>query len=116
MASILIGTLSTALLLGGVMAASSIDRDVKALDEAYYTALSAAERQTAPLPEGPFQLKIENKGSGTARNFPIHLYGGSGTPPRSRAVDSVPMRMEAISSTKVSPRAFFSFFFTAPPG
>ena len=78
MASILIGTLSTALLLGGVMAASSIDRDVKALDEAYYTALSAAEGRTAPLPGGPFQLKIENKGSGTARNFPIHLYGGSG--------------------------------------
>lgn len=74
MASIVIGTLSVALLLGGVMASTSIGRTARGLDKDYYEHLSAAEGRTgAPLPG---QLTVENKGSGVRKTFSVGLYGG----------------------------------------
>lgn len=52
LACVLICTLSIALLLGSVTSSSNIDLQAQTADEAYYEALSKAERQ-APAPAAP---------------------------------------------------------------
>lgn len=79
MASIVIGTLSVALLFGAIMASARIDESARKLDGTYYEALSAAEAQTSPMPEDPGTVKLKYAADGVERMpLPVTLYGGSG--------------------------------------
>lgn len=83
LASILIGSLSVALLFGAVMASANLDRQAQELDETYYEDLAKAERQaagdaSADLPSG---TKVTVKNSDPAvsimeADLPVTFYGG----------------------------------------
>lgn len=79
LASIVVASLSVALLFGGVMASTKIDRTAEELDEAYYKALSEAEKQETPLAVGACTVRIENRNNGMTLTLPVSLYGGEGT-------------------------------------
>lgn len=85
LASILIGTMAIALLLGSVAAASRIDAQTKKSDAVYYQALSAAEKQQTALsmPGARVSVRLLNLMAGTPpaqnpRDFAIEVYGGEG--------------------------------------
>lgn len=82
MASIVIATLSIALLLGGIMASARVERGARDLDRDYYQYLSAAEAHDGSGTEGGAaksgELTIQNTASGLSNKFDILLYGGSG--------------------------------------
>ena len=83
LASILISTLSIALLLGGIMASVRIDGQAWDMDKEYYQYLSAAETHDSTETEGgaakPGTLVIQNTaGAALSNTFAIQLYGGSG--------------------------------------
>lgn len=79
MASILIAALSVALLFTCIMASVQIDSMAQRTDMAYYSALTAAETQTADADLGAQGgiVKIEEK-EGPVKEFTILLYGGEG--------------------------------------
>lgn len=74
MASIVIGSLSVALLFGAIMASARIDESARKMDGTYYKALSAAEAQTVPMPEDA-ELKYTADGV-EMPPLPVALYGG----------------------------------------
>lgn len=76
LASILIASLSVALLFGCVMASSSMDRDAKKLDEEHYAALAAAEAQSGQGTSGT--VKIQNPNNGMEKYLDINIYGSAG--------------------------------------
>ena len=83
LASILIATLSVAVLFTCVVTANGIGRTAREQDEAYYRFLAAAERQEpgvdeagAPLPVEIADLKVT--GDGPDKTFSVELYGGEG--------------------------------------
>lgn len=83
LASILIATLSVAVLFTCIMTAAGIDRTTREKDEGYYQSLTAAERQEpgtdedgTPLPAETAQLKVT--GDGPDKTFTVALYGGEG--------------------------------------
>lgn len=76
MASIVIGVLSVALLVSGVMAAASIGRAAREEDLDYYAGLSAAEGRSGASISG--QLTVENRGNGVRHTIFLPLYGGGG--------------------------------------
>lgn len=76
LASILIASLSVALLFGCVMASSSMDRQAVKLDGEHYAALTAAETQ--PATEGtPGGVIISNSSNGAFGEISINIYGGA---------------------------------------
>ena len=78
-ASIVIGTLSVALLFGAIMASAQTGKSAQEMDGAYYQALSAAEGQAAPMPEDPGTVKLQYSADGVEMiPLPVTLYGGSG--------------------------------------
>lgn len=76
LASILIASLSVALLFGCVMASSNMDRDAKKLDGEHYTALTAAEVQSGTGTSG--KVKIQNPNNSAEKDLDIKIYGGAG--------------------------------------
>lgn len=76
LASILIASLSVALLFGCVMASSNMDRDAKKLDKEHYEALTAAEAQSGTGTSGT--VKIQNPNNGMEKDLGINIYGASG--------------------------------------
>lgn len=78
LASILIASLSVALLFGGIMAAGSIDHSARKADAAYYAALSGAEAQTAPLSLPGLTATVTNTAGGAAQQVEISAYGENG--------------------------------------
>ena len=77
MASIVIGSLSVALLFGAIMASARIDESARRMDGTYYTALSDAEAQTAPMPEAPGTAELRYTADGVEMPpLPVALYGG----------------------------------------
>ena len=79
MASIVIGTLSVALLFGAIMASARIDESARKMDGTYYQALSDAEAQAAPMPGDPGTAKLNYAADGVEMPpLPVTLYGGSG--------------------------------------
>lgn len=76
LASILIASLSVALLFGCVMASSNMDRDAKKLDGEHYAALTAAEVQSGEGTSG--QVKVKNPNNGAEKDLDIKIYGASG--------------------------------------
>lgn len=83
MASIVIATLSVALLFGSIMASSGIDLSAQRADESYYQALSRAEAQTLPDAENPLPDALSNgkltiTAGGISQEASIQFYGGEG--------------------------------------
>ena len=85
LASILIGSLSVALLFSMVMASGSMDRSAETVDEIFSKYLSAAEGRTpvkddagAPIPPVPGTVAVTNTTSGSNTNLPVTFYGGEG--------------------------------------
>lgn len=77
LASILIASLSVALLFGCVMASSNMDRDAKKLDGEHYAALTAAEvQEDTEAPAG--KVEVKNSKNSTEEKLDIQLYGGAG--------------------------------------
>lgn len=86
LASIVVAALSVTLLFGCIMAASAMDKDAQKRDEAHYNALSEADSQVTPTPEGgatptsaptptPYVTII---GGSSEVTPPITIYGGEG--------------------------------------
>lgn len=76
LASILIASLSVALLFGCVMASTNMDRDAKKLDKEHYEALTVAEAQSGTGTSGTVELQnIKNSGKG---NLSIEIFGDAG--------------------------------------
>ena len=87
-ASVLIMTLAVVLLFGAVMTSVRINKRAKESDEKFYTALNAAERQsaevtdTAIVPTGS-KVKVEQKDTagntvGSSGEAAVKFYGGEG--------------------------------------
>lgn len=83
LASIVIGSLSIALMFGCIMASSKMDEDAKALDRKYYLALTAAdasvvytEDDTGTDDDDTPQVTISNETSSVS--LYITIYGGEG--------------------------------------
>lgn len=72
LASILIATLSVALLLGGVAVSVNINRQADAADEAFYENLTAAESRTGTPKSGTIAI-VEG---GVSISIPVWVYGG----------------------------------------
>lgn len=75
LASILIASLSVALLFGGIMASSAIGRSAQSLDETYYEALSNAEERTGDTE--PQEVTVSRGGVSTTITG-VQRYGGEG--------------------------------------
>ena len=78
LASILIATLSVALLFGGVVTSSHIDVDIQEEDKQYYENFSAAERRDVPAEPSTAKLTITCKDNKNKRELDVNLYGGGG--------------------------------------
>ena len=76
LAAILVAVLSVGLLMGGVAAATRINRQAQRADEDFYSQLTAAEAQTEPLEDGQtFSVVIAEEGRVDVA-VPARLYGG----------------------------------------
>lgn len=80
LASILIASLSVALLFGCVMASSNMDREARQLDEKHYNALTAAEGQTGPAVDRTVTITNDAILDLVAKtqNILVGVYGGEG--------------------------------------
>lgn len=83
LASILIASLSVALLFGCVMASSGMDRRARELDGKHYEALTKAEKQETQLDSGtPPKVNIKqvvtDGGYAEEGDISVHIYGGEG--------------------------------------
>lgn len=76
LASILIASLSVALLFGCVMASTNMDRDAQKLDKEHYEALTAAEAQSGTGTSGT--VKIQNPNNSMEGSLSIEIYGDTG--------------------------------------
>lgn len=76
LASILIGSLSVALLFSMAMAAGNMDRGARAVDEEYYEAFNQAEIQTSELTAASSAVTVSGGFSSTAVD--VVFYGGVG--------------------------------------
>ena len=83
LASILICSLSVALLFNMVMASGNMDRSAKKVEEDFSESLNLAEAQTAPadsalIPPG-VTVEVQNSGEpSSAKELPVVFYGGRG--------------------------------------
>lgn len=78
LASILIASLSVALLLGGVAVSANLERQADQTDKYFYETLTAAESHTSAISTGVLAPNIEVKENGIPIKIPIHVYGGEG--------------------------------------
>lgn len=80
--SILVASLSVALLFGGIVASARIDSGAQQWDKEYYEALTAAEGHTEKVaaedPAAPFQVEISDGFAGHTQKAEIDLYGKAG--------------------------------------
>lgn len=76
LASILIASLSVALLFGCVMASANMDRKAGELDGKHYEALTAAETRSGTAISG--NVEIQNSKNSVKKKLDIQLYGGEG--------------------------------------
>lgn len=79
LASILIASLSVALLFSMVMASGNMDQNAKAADEIFNESLSKAEEQAAPGTDSKVTVTyIPLTGAETSQELPVTFYGGQG--------------------------------------
>ena len=78
LASILVATLSVALLFTCVMASSQMERSVQKKDAAHYDALTAAEAQETSVVDGTVSIaRVDSSDSVVATAAPsVDIYGG----------------------------------------
>jgi type II secretory pathway pseudopilin PulG len=80
LASIMIGTLSVSLLVGGVAVSAQMNRKADAADEKFYNALSAAERKQEDeklnASDNTYEVEISEGQKKVLIN--INLFGGDG--------------------------------------
>lgn len=76
LASILIASLSVALLFGSVMTSSRIDREAAEQDQEYYQGLSNAESRSGTVVSGT--IKLENQNNSQVQSCDVEIYGGAG--------------------------------------
>lgn len=74
LASILIGALSVALLVGGIMVSVRLGLDARERDEDYYRQLTAAEARTGPALPGT--VEVVNTKNGLKSAIPVNVWGG----------------------------------------
>ena len=75
LASIVIASLSVALLFGGIMASSTIERSAQTADRSFYEALSNAEGRGGTGEE--VEITVSRSGGGSAKPK-VWRYGGKG--------------------------------------
>lgn len=79
LASILIASLSVAMLLGGVTVSVNLGRQADTSDEYFYETLTAAENRQIPVTEDiNASPVIKLTEGGTTIELPIKVYGGEG--------------------------------------
>lgn len=74
LASILIASLSVAMLLGGVAVSANLGRQADTADAYFYETLTAAEMRQTPVANGSINLTE----GGISRTIPVRIYGGEG--------------------------------------
>lgn len=74
LASILIASLSVAMLLGGVAVSFNLGRQADTADKYFYETLTAAESRQTPVLDGSVELTE----GGTSIRIPIQVYGDEG--------------------------------------
>ena len=81
LASILIGSLSVALLFSMVMASGNMDRGAETVDGAFNESLKKAEEQTDPVVDPalvPAGAKVTVANAAISKDLPVTFYGGEG--------------------------------------
>ena len=78
LASILIASLSVAMLLGGVAASANLGRQADTADEYFYETLTAAEARQAPATSEVSSPGVALTQGGTSIPIPVQVYGGGG--------------------------------------
>ena len=80
LASILIASLSVAMLLGGVAVSANLSRQADTSDKYFYETLTAAETRQTPVTESirPFPVVQLTEVGTTTIELPINVYGGEG--------------------------------------
>lgn len=76
LASILIASLSVALLFGCVMASAGMDREAQDLDRRHYEALTLAEERSGTGAAGT--VRIENPANSQTKDLSVSIYGDAG--------------------------------------
>ncbi len=74
LASILIASLSVAMLIGGVAVSANLGRQADTTDKYFYQTLTAAEKRQTPVTDGFAQLTE----GGTSIEIPVQIYGDEG--------------------------------------
>ncbi len=75
MASVLICTLSVALLFSGIMVANRINRQAEASDKAFFEVMNLAEQEDAGAPYKSGTVLVTESGGIGSRSFPVNYYG-----------------------------------------
>ena len=75
LASVVIATLSIALLFGGIMASSTIDRSARISDKSFYQGLSGAE-EAKPGTGEDWKATVSRESA--SRELDVKRYGGEG--------------------------------------
>lgn len=81
LASVLIASLSVALLIGGVTVSVNLGRQADGADAAFYEILTKAEKQEAPVTAGIASdpsLRVAENGTPHSKDIPVQVYGGEG--------------------------------------
>lgn len=79
LASILIASLSVAMLLGGVTVSVNLGKQADTADESFYDTLTSAETRQTPVTAGVSTSPvIKLTEGGTTIEIPIQVYGGEG--------------------------------------
>ena len=79
LASILIASLSVALLFGCVTVSAKLDGSAQSVDDAHYAALSAVEEQAGTgTPHGTVSIKNDDPGITETGSIGIYIYGDVG--------------------------------------
>lgn len=78
LASILIASLSVAMLLGGVAVSANLGRQADGADAYFYKTLTAAETQSSPDPTASLSTIVIKKGEAEIADIPIQVYGNEG--------------------------------------
>lgn len=79
LASVLVASLSVALLMGSVAASANLGKLADNMDEEFYQTLSAAESRSDAVASGTVQVqKGHVTGGETVASIPVQIYGGEG--------------------------------------
>lgn len=78
LASILIASVSVAMLLGGVTVSVNLGRQADTADQYFYETLTAAESREVPVSTGTSAPEIIIREGGKTTTIPVQVYGDAG--------------------------------------